>query len=235
VNKISGHFPHRDIRQPPTTKKAYQCIHIFVGAFAFEDGQKMRSLPRLSPTTFLVAVNVIIYIYTSVAGGNFFETNPNVLIQLGQFNINVLNGQYWQLLTSIFVHVDIMHVALNMLFLIIFGLRAEELFTTEEYFAAYMLSGLSGSLLTLFLMSPYTLSAGASGAIFGMYGASIIYMRKTFGQSIVGALMYAFLLLMLSTGAGVNIIAHFGGLATGLIIGYALAKSRGNMIWTENY
>jgi len=72
-------------------------------------------------------------------------------------------------------------------------------------------------------------------AIFGMYGASIIYMRKTFGQSIVGALMYAFLLLMLSTGAGVNIIAHFGGLATGLIIGYTLAKSRKDMIWIENY
>ena len=84
-------------------------------------------------------------------------------------------------------------------------------------------------------MFPYTLSAGASGAIFGLYGASIIYMRKTFGQSIIGALMYAFLLLMLSTGVGVNIIAHFGGLATGLIIGYALAKSRKDMIWAENY
>jgi rhomboid protease GluP len=195
----------------------------------------MWSLPKLSPTIFLVAVNVLVYVYTSVAGGNFIETNPNVLIQLGQFNISVLNGAYWQLLTSIFVHVDIMHIGLNMLFLIIFGLRAEELFTTEEYFAAYMLSGLSGNILTLVLMSPYTLSAGASGAIFGMYGASIIYMRKTFGQSIVGALLYGFLLLMLSTGAGVNIVAHFGGLATGLIIGYVLAKSRRNMIWAENY
>jgi membrane associated rhomboid family serine protease len=68
-----------------------------------------------------------------------------------------------------------------------------------------------------------------------MYGASIIYMRKTFGQSIVGALLYGFLLLMLSTGAGVNVVAHFGGLAMGLIFGYALAKSRRNMIWTENY
>jgi rhomboid protease GluP len=210
-------------------------MHIYGGVFAFEDGSKMRSLPKLSPTILLVTVNVIVYIYTSVSGGNFIQTSTDTLVQLGQFNINVWNGHYWQLLTSIFVHVDIVHISLNMLFLIIFGLRAEELFTTEEYFAVYMLSGLSGSLLTLFLMAPYTLSAGASGAIFGMYGAGIIYMRKTFGQSIVGALMYAFLLLMLSTGAGVNIIAHFGGLATGLIIGYALAKSRGNMIWIENY
>ena len=122
-----------------------------------------------------------------------------------------------------------------MLFLIIFGLRAEELFTTEEYFSVYMLSGLSGSLLTLFLMPISSISAGASGAIFGMYGAGIIYMRKTFGQSIAGALLYSFLLLLLTTGEGVNIVAHFGGLAAGLIIGYALAKSRGDMFWIENY
>ena len=210
-------------------------MHIYGGVFAFEDGSGMRSRSKLTPTTFLVTVNVLVYVYTSVVGGNFIETGYRPLIQLGQLNINVLNGEYWQLLTSIFVHVDITHIALNMLFLIIFGLRAEELFTTEEYFSVYMLSGLSGSLLTLFFMAPNTLSAGASGAIFGMYGAGIIYMRKTFGQSIVGALLYAFLLLMLSTGAGVNIVAHFGGLAAGLIIGYALAKSRRDMFWIENY
>ncbi|MCW4031256.1 MAG: rhomboid family intramembrane serine protease [Candidatus Bathyarchaeota archaeon] len=195
----------------------------------------MRIWSTLTPTTFLVTVNILIYIYTSVASGNFIETSPSVLFQLGQYNINVLNGDYWQLLTSIFVHVDISHIALNMLFLIIFGLRAEELFTTEEYFSVYMVSGLSGNLLTLCLMAPNTISAGASGAIFGLYGAGIIYMRKTFGQSIIGALLYAFLLLMLSTGSGVNIVAHFGGLASGLIIGYALAKSHEDTFWIENY
>jgi rhomboid protease GluP len=209
-------------------------MHIYGGVFAFEDGSGMRRRSTLTPTTFLVAVNVLVYVYTSVVGGNFIQTEYSVLRQFGQYNVNVLSGAYWQLLTSIFVHVDISHIALNMLFLIIFGLRAEELFTTEEYFSVYMLSGLSGSLLTLFLMSPNTVSAGASGAIFGMYGAGIIYMRKTFGQSIIGALMYAFLLLILSTGAGVNIIAHFGGLAAGLIIGYALAKSRRDMFWIED-
>jgi len=195
----------------------------------------MRRRSILTPTTFLVTGNILVYIYTSVLSGNFIQTSTSVLTQLGQYNINVLNGDYWQLLTSIFVHVDISHIALNMLFLIIFGLRTEELFTVEEYFSVYILSGLSGSLLTLFLMAPNTISAGASGAIFGMYGAGIIYMRKTFGQSIIGALLYAFLLLILSTGAGVNVVAHFGGLAAGLIIGYALAKSRRDMFWIENY
>jgi rhomboid protease GluP len=195
----------------------------------------MRIQLKLTPTTFLVTLNILVYIYTSVVGGNFIETNISVLRQLGQFNISVFNGNYWQLLTSIFVHVDIMHISLNMLFLVIFGFRAEELFKTEEYFSVYLLSGLLGSILTLFFMPWYMTSAGASGAIFGMYGASIIYTRKTFGQSIVGALLYSFLFLMLSTGENVNVIAHFGGLAAGLIIGYALAKSRRDIIWIENY
>ena len=186
----------------------------------------MKNLPKLTPTIFLVITNIVIYIFTSVIGGDFIQTSDSALLQYGQYNLSVWNGWFWQLLTSIFVHVDIMHLALNTLFLVIFGFRAEELFSTEEYFSVYMLSGLSGSLLTLFLMPIYTLSAGASGAIFGMYGASIIYMRKTVGQSIIGALIYSFLLLILTTGTDVNIVAHFGGLAAGLIIGYGLAKSR---------
>ena len=195
----------------------------------------MRFQLKLSPTTFLVAVNIAVYIFTSVIGGNFLETNIYVLREFGQYNLYVLNGQYWQLLTSIFVHVDIMHITLNMLFLFIFGLRTEEFFKTEEYFTVYMLSGLTGSLLTLFFMSANTLSAGASGAVFGMYGAGLIYMRKRFGQSIVGALLYSLLFLMLTTGSGVNVIAHFGGLATGLAIGYLLAQSHRESYWIENY
>ena len=194
---------------------------------------KRRSL--LTPTIILVVANVLVYFYTSLVGGSFIETDYNVMLMFGQYNVNVFAGQYWQLLTSMFVHANVLHLGMNMLFLLIFGSRTEELFTTEEYFSVYMFSGLAGNILTLFLMSPYTVSVGASGAIFGMYGAGLIYMRKTFGQSIAGALLYAFLLLMLSTGSGVNVIAHFGGLAAGLIMGYILAKSRKNRYWTENY
>ena len=193
----------------------------------------MRTLPKPTPTTFLIIANLLVYIYTSVVGfietsdiAAFIETSRSVLYQWGQFNYYVMNGGYWQLLTSIFVHVDIIHLSLNMFFLLIFGFRADELFSPEEYFFVYFLSGLSGNLLTLLLMHPLTLSAGASGAIFGIFGACVIYLKKTFGQSIVGALLFSFLLLVMTAGRGVNVFAHFGGLAAGLIIGYALAKSR---------
>ena len=195
----------------------------------------MRKYFKLTPTTLLIIVNLTIYILTSILGGNLFETNQEILIQFGQFNLNVINGNYLQLFSSIFVHVDLTHITLNMIFLVIFGLRAEELFKTQEYFAAYIFSGLLGSIMTLFLMSPYTLSAGASGAIFGIYGATIMYTRKTFGQSIAGALLYSFLFLMLTAGSNVNIIAHFGGLVGGLLIGYILAKSRPELYWLETF
>lgn len=167
---------------------------------------------------------MLVYVYTAVVSGNFLIINDDVLYWLGQDNAFVMNGGYWQLFTSMFVHVNLLHLFGNMVFLLIFGIRAEDLFSTKEFFAIYFASGLLGNLLTL-LMAPFIVSAGASGAIFGIFGACVIYLRKTFGESIVGALIFSFFLLMLSMSAGVNIIAHFGGLVAGLIIGYALAET----------
>jgi rhomboid protease GluP len=145
----------------------------------------------------------------------------------GQVNGFILYyGWYWQLFSSIFVHVTIIHLAGNMLFLLVFGLRAEEMFSLPEYLSIYFLTGLAGNLLTLWFMDPYTPSAGASGAIFGMFGACVIYDRRSIGQSIVGALIYAFFLFMISAGPNVNYFAHLGGLGAGLLIGYILASRR---------
>ncbi len=58
-------------------------MHKYDGAIAFEDGSQMRIQAKLTPTTFLVTVNILIYIYTSVVGGNFIKTNPSVLLQIG--------------------------------------------------------------------------------------------------------------------------------------------------------
>jgi len=184
-------------------------------------------MPRLTPTTVLIITNILIFAYTSVVGGSFPQTNIRMLEQLGQYNRYVIvHGWYWQLFTSMFVHVDVLHLSLNMIFLLIFGFRAEELFATEEFFTIYIASGLFGSFLTL-LMPLNTVSAGASGAIFGMFGACMIYIRKMVGGSIIGALIFSFYFLLLSsTSPEINLFAHFGGLVAGLLIGYVLAKSR---------
>jgi rhomboid protease GluP len=180
---------------------------------------------RYTLTIIIIALNMLVYVYTAILSGNSLGISDKVLEQYGQVNQSVLNGSYWQLFTAMFVHVDILHLLGNMLFLLIFGLRTEELFKPLEYVLIYFSSGLVGNLLTL-LFGPSMVSAGASGAIFGLFGACIIYLRRAFGQSIIGALVYAFFLLMISSGQGVNNMAHLGGLLSGLFFGYVLANKR---------
>ncbi|MEM3577522.1 MAG: rhomboid family intramembrane serine protease [Candidatus Bathyarchaeia archaeon] len=186
-------------------------------------------------TVTLIVLNVVVYVYTAILSGDFVEISYGILRQYGQFNQYVFDGGYWQLFTAMFVHADIVHLLGNMLFLLIFGLRAEELFKPVEYILIYFLSGLAGNLLTL-LFGPSMVSAGASGAIFGIFGACTIYLRRAFGQSIVGALLYSFFLLMISAGQGVNNLAHLGGVLIGLLFGYVIAGGRKQkIVYRYNY
>jgi rhomboid protease GluP len=187
----------------------------------------MGNCEKYRPTLILISINIAVYIYTSVVGGNFLETGTAPIIQWGQVGYLVIyQGWYYQLFTSMFVHASIVHIAGNMLFLLIFGLRGEELFSLPEYLLIYLGGGLVGNLLSLAFLDLYTPSVGASGAIFAMFGGATIYARRTLGQSILGALIYAFFLLVISFGANVNIFAHLGGLGAGLLIGYVLSTRR---------
>ncbi|MCW4054815.1 MAG: rhomboid family intramembrane serine protease [Candidatus Bathyarchaeota archaeon] len=187
----------------------------------------MYSSQKFKPTYILIALNIAVYVYTSIAGGNFLSTDSSMLVQYGQVNDLVINyGSYYQLFTSMFIHADIAHIVGNMLFLFIFGLRGEEMFSLPEYLSIYLLGGLTGNFLSLLLLPGATISVGASGAIFAMFGATVIYARRSFRQSIIGALIYAFFLLFLSSGVGVNNFAHIGGLVAGLVIGYVVATRR---------
>jgi rhomboid protease GluP len=180
---------------------------------------------KYKPTLILIAINIAVYIYTSILSGNALETNIYVQATLGQYNFLVYSGYYWQLITSMFIHASIFHLAGNMLFLLIFGLRGEEMFSLPEYLGIYLVGGLVGNLLSL-VFGPDFISVGASGAIFALFGACLIYSRRSVRQSIIGALVYAFFLFFINTGEGVNILAHLGGLGFGLIIGYLLASRR---------
>ena len=186
----------------------------------------MYSSQKFKPTYILIALSIAVYAYTSVVGGDFLNTSNDMLLQYGQVNVYVFQGDYWRLFTSMFVHADIAHIVGNMLFLLIFGLRGEEMFSLPEYLSIYVLGGLTGNLISLLLLPNDTISVGASGAIFAMFGASVIYARRSFRQSIIGALIYAFFLLFLSSGVGVNNFAHIGGLVAGLVIGYVVATRR---------
>jgi rhomboid protease GluP len=180
---------------------------------------------KYKPTYILIALNVAIYVYGAIVGGNAFTTPDSVVYQWGQVNLYVFQGAYWQLFTSIFIHASIVHLVGNMLFLFIFGLRGEEMFSLLEFLTIYFVGGLVGNVLSL-VFGPLFVSVGASGAIFAMFGACVIYGRRSVRQSIIGALVYAFFLFFINTGAGVNVLAHLGGLGFGLIVGYLIAATR---------
>ncbi len=106
---------------------------------------------KYKPTYILIAINVLVYIYTSVVGGNFLSTNDSMVFTYGQVNAFVFQGAYWQLFTSMFIHATIAHIVGNMLFLLIFGLRGEEMFSLPEYLGIYFIGGLAGNVLSLAL------------------------------------------------------------------------------------
>ncbi|MBS7645030.1 MAG: rhomboid family intramembrane serine protease [Candidatus Bathyarchaeia archaeon] len=172
-----------------------------------------------SLTSFLIIINLLVYIILALMSRDLLVIDYDLLAFFGQLNMAVFHGWYWQLFTSMFVHANLLHLMGNMLFLGIFGLRAESLFGRLRYLFIYFASGLLGGLLTL-LMGPYVVSVGASGGIFGLFGANAAYIRSGINQSVAGALVYSLYLLLFNLGRGVNILAHFGGLFVGLITGY---------------
>jgi rhomboid protease GluP len=181
---------------------------------------------KYKPTFILIALNIAIYIYGAIVSGDPLTTGNNIIYQWGQVNGFVLyNGAYYQLFTSMFIHATIVHLVGNMLFLLIFGLRGEEMFSLPEFLGIYLIGGLVGNLLSL-SFGPVFVSVGASGAIFSLFGACVIYARRSVRQSILGALVYAFFLFFINSGEGVNILAHLGGLGFGLLVGYWLATRR---------
>ena len=184
-------------------------------------------------TYVLISLNVGVYAATSLVGGDVITTSSAVIDQFGQYNAAVFNGEVWRLLTAMFLHADVVHIFGNMFFLLIFGLRAEELFRTREYVLIYLLSGLAGGLLSL-LMGPDMNSVGASGAIFGVFGATVIYIRRAVGRSMLAALMFAMFLLLMNVGPNVNVLAHVGGLGAGLLMGYLLASAHRRIV-TSRY
>ena len=173
-------------------------------------------------TIILIAINIIMYIGASIVSGSFVSLDGTyALAVLGQVNLFILKwGWWWQLITSMFIHVNLLHIGLNMFWLLILGSQYERLFGKYNLILTYLLTGLAGNLLTLLLMPPKFLSAGASGAVFGIFGGLII-VQALLGGNVGYTLLYGFFILLLNSIAPyINLYAHAGGFLAGLAIGY---------------
>jgi rhomboid protease GluP len=178
-------------------------------------------------TPVIVLLNVLVFIIMLLSGVHWMMPANESLIQWGaNFRPITINGEWWRLITSTFLHIGIFHLLMNMYALVYIGLLLEPYLGKARFLAAYLITGIVGSVASI-SWNEMTISAGASGAIFGMYGVFIALLTtRLIDQSARKSLLISigvFVFYSLANGMkeGIDNAAHLGGLVSGIIIGYA--------------
>jgi membrane associated rhomboid family serine protease len=174
-------------------------------------------------TRLLIAINVIAYVIQQTS--NTFTARYE-LIPIGPAHTivaGVAHGQYYRLITAAFLHANLLHIFFNMYALLIVGPSLEVALGRLRYLTLYVLSALGGSALAYLLMPPQSAAVGASGAIFGLFGALFVVSRRV-GASSGGILALIGINLVLTfTISSISWQAHVGGLVTGTALAAAYA------------
>jgi rhomboid protease GluP len=194
----------------------------------------VRATPRFFVTLALITVNVVFFVAAVVYGVSPVQPERQELIDFGAiYGPLVFAGDWWRIASGNFIHIGALHLLFNMWCLWSLGGAAERMFGNFTFLAIYLLSGIGGSLASL-VAHPSIVSAGASGAIFGVAGALVsmlyfghILVPRPVRRSLLSSLAFfvGFNLLMGSVLAGIDNAGHLGGLATGLGLGAALRRS----------
>ena len=186
-------------------------------------------------THILISINVIVFIIMLLIGGNSVITNPstNLLLQFGASYGELVfeYGEFWRLLTSNYLHIGLLHLLFNMWCLYSIGLELEEFMGSLLFFVTYTLSGIFGSLVSCLYytsLGQNVVSAGASGAIFGIAGALLLvafyigskYNRNQFNYDYSSLLFFiGFNIIYGLRVPGIDNGAHLGGLLFGSVMG----------------
>lgn len=170
----------------------------------------------------LIVLNIMVYLFMAL-----YDLDGTYFYALANNYEFVQNGQIYRLLTSMFLHADIIHIGCNMYALYILGPQVERYYGKTKFLLIYLLSGILGSIFSCAFMSADTISMGASGAIFGLLG-SIAYFTYYYRATLQGLLRSQVLpaiLLNLAIGfmvPGIDISGHIGGLIGGVLVSMAI-------------
>ena len=180
----------------------------------------------------LLDLNLLVYLLMCATGVGIFDPSGDELVRWGS-NVSslTLHGQPWRLLTSVFVHAGMSHLLLNAFSLWLLGTLVEARVGTVRMLAVYLASGVAGSLATLWYHSAGVNSAGASGAIFGLYGFLLLLLisrkmvlNKFDRRAMLGLVLYLVLSSLISGISGnTDNAAHVGGLLAGGLLAGPLA------------
>ncbi|SOD71172.1 membrane associated rhomboid family serine protease [Jatrophihabitans sp. GAS493] len=183
----------------------------------------------------IVGINVLVYLASAIGspGGLNNPTQSRLFTDWQLFPYAVhQNHQYWRLLTSAFLHVSLLHIAVNMLALWIIGPYLERLLGPARYLGLYLLSALGGSVAVYLFGAQLQGVAGASGAIFGLFAAALIFVRELGldPRSLIMTLVLNFIFTFAV--ADISRLGHIGGFLTGAAAAFAiggLPKHRGKL------
>ncbi len=190
-------------------------------------GGTLTADPRLL-TKILIGINLAIFIAVQTS-----DALLNDLVLLGAWppepytpTQGVAGGEWYRLVTSMFTHEAPWHLGFNMLSLWWLGGPLETALGRARYLTVYFVSGLAGSALAYLLASPTTATLGASGAIFGLFGATAVLMRRlNYDMRPIIALLVINLIFTFAPGFNISWQAHIGGLVAGVITGYAMVHA----------
>lgn len=197
--------------------------------------QKFQELQKKPPflTYLVIFINVAIYLLMVLSGLSPVEFEATDLIDWGaSFGPSIVEGQWWRLASAMFLHGSILHLTMNMIALWEIGRLVEMFQGQTRFLLIYFLSGLTGSLLSLW-HDPVVVSVGASGAIFGIYGSYIGHLqkqknampKKLHDRLLQVALIFVSIMIIYGLrNEGIDNAAHIGGLIMGLILGWYLSR-----------
>ncbi|MCX8036676.1 MAG: rhomboid family intramembrane serine protease [Candidatus Sumerlaeia bacterium] len=191
--------------------------------------------PRIFFTVTLLVIQASLLVAIGVAGGGFLAADPQALIRYGALVRPRVwdDGEYWRLLTAMFLHSDIFHLALNGICLLYFGGYVEMMLGRMRFLLLYFASGLFASLLSLVMGKPLAICIGASGAIFGVVVAYLMVRVRgpdpwtQVMRERASRLLFFLIGLQLAVGfliPQIDAMAHVGGALTGLTLGYFLVS-----------
>ncbi|MCU0896094.1 MAG: rhomboid family intramembrane serine protease [Burkholderiales bacterium] len=201
-------------------------------ALADVDVRALLLHPRAPITALLLALNVAMFVVMAIAGAGILVPQADVPIRWGSnFGPLTTGGEWWRLASSTFIHFGVVHLAVNLLALWDAGRLVERLYGSAHFLVLYLASGIAGALASV-AWNPWVNSAGASGAIFGVFGALLAYLfdrrngvppAAMRSHAIVTGLFLAYSLAYGFAGTNIDNAAHLGGLAAGFGLGFMLA------------
>jgi membrane associated rhomboid family serine protease len=190
-----------------------------------------------APATYvLIAINVVAYLIEISAGGGGFSVGFNsVSIDFGLFGPSVAEGEWYRLVTSGFLHANLIHIGFNMLLLFMLGRLLEPSLGTPRFVVLYFASLLAGSFGAL-IMDPNALTVGASGAVFGLFGAGFLLARERGMNSLASELGFLIVinLVFSFTVRGISAGGHLGGLIGGALCALVIIAGARGMLGSSH-